>query len=104
MGYIISNRMVPMIVLKILWTDSEKDHPISLNQLGKELMEVFEPKVEYQSKSLGKKTVKIINVLNHFFEQIDDYRVEEFSLRIDQKSSKSGAQNQEPVKNFKPLI
>ena len=25
-------------------------------------------------------------------------------LRIDQKSSKSGAQNQEPVKNFKPLI
>ena len=82
MGYIISNRMVPMIVLKILWTDSEKDHPISLNQLGKELMEVFEPTVEYQGKSLGKKIVKIINELNHFFEQIDDYRVEGFSLRI----------------------
>lgn len=58
MGFITSNKMVPLILLKILWTEAEKDHPISLKRLCMELLEIYEPKGSYKGRNFEKKVVR----------------------------------------------
>lgn len=69
-GFITSKAMVPIIVLIVLWKNTDQDNPMSQDALVDAVLEIYEPPHPYKNKSQAKKMIsKTIQEMNYLFEE-----------------------------------
>lgn len=82
MGYIFEKSMLPVIVIMVLWKNTDRNNWMTLDEIVDEVFEIYEPGNQIQRKSFKRMIAKLLNDLRRLFGVYEIYENVELPIGI----------------------
>lgn len=86
MGMISNKRMLPLIILAVLWVYADEEHPISSDELVEKVLEIYQPKGTTVSMSTKRLIKSYLKEIRFFLEDLKEYGIISSPLMIAEKT------------------
>ena len=73
MGLISDKKMLPLIILFVLWKNSDEDHHLPTDELVTKVLEIYQPKESCSYESNKRLIVSYLRAMLLFFDEMKEY-------------------------------
>ncbi len=88
MGLISDKKMLPLIILFVLWKNSDEDHHLPTDELVTKVLEIYQPKESCSYESNKRLIVSYLRAMLLFFDEMKEYGYMKSNIAVEQESVK----------------